>query len=279
MKRISEFYNNLKHYSKRILLGFLCSLIVFNASLALADVVKGFEGRTYSNNGFTMQYRLFKPLNYDPAQKYAMVIFLHGLDDSGSDNRAQISGIGTDVWIKPENQAKYPCFVLAPQNPKKNSWYCGRNGATLKDIDTTVPTGSAVAVLNIINLLENEFSNIDATRLYLTGLSMGGNGTWEMYLRHPEIFAAALPCSGVGDQSKASRILNKPLWAFHGSADPIVPVNGSRLMIDALRALGGNPKYTEYPGVEHNSWDHAYMEPDLLPWTFAQKLGQTPSAP
>jgi predicted peptidase len=118
--------------------------------------------------------------------------------------------------------------------------------------------------------LKKEF-NLDESRLYLTGLSMGGYGTWDLLARHPKMFAAAVPVCGGADEATAPVIKDIPIWFFHGGALPVVPTYRSRNMIKALKAAGGEPKYTEYPGVGHNSWDRAYSEPELPKWLFAQK--------
>jgi predicted esterase len=123
--------------------------------------------------------------------------------------------------------------------------------------------------LEVLEQLRKEF-NLDDKRLYVTGLSMGGYGTWDVIQRHPALFAAAAPVCGGADESSAARIKDIPIWCFHGGADNVVPPERSRNMIAALKAAGGEPKYTEYPGVGHNSWDRAYSEPELAPWLFAQ---------
>jgi poly(3-hydroxybutyrate) depolymerase len=124
--------------------------------------------------------------------------------------------------------------------------------------------------LEVLGQLRKEFS-LDERRLYITGLSMGGYGTWDAIERHPALFAAAVPVCGGGDEALAARIKDIPIWCFHGGADNVVPVGRSRNMIEAIKAAGGKPKYTEYPGVGHNSWDKAYSEPELAGWLFAQR--------
>jgi predicted peptidase len=108
-------------------------------------------------------------------------------------------------------------------------------------------------------------------RVYVTGISMGGFASWEALIRYPQKFAAAIPVCGGGDVSRADRIRDIPVWAFHGANDPTVPVECSRSMIAMIEKAGGHPRYTEYPGVGHNSWDRAYAEPELLSWLFSQK--------
>ena len=122
--------------------------------------------------------------------------------------------------------------------------------------------------LEALAQVQKEFT-IDDKRLYITGLSMGGYGTWDVIWRHPTMFAAAVPVCGGGDESKATIVKDIPIWCFHGGADNVVPKERSIHMIEAIKAAGGNPKYTEYPGVGHNSWDRAYAEPELPKWLFA----------
>lgn len=120
-------------------------------------------------------------------------------------------------------------------------------------------------------LLKPEFPQIDPDRLYITGLSMGGFGTWDAIQRKPDLFAAAVPICGGGDVSKASHITKIPIWVFHGAEDNLVNPKWSRDMVEAIKRAGGNPKYTEYPGVGHHSWVPAYSDPELFEWLFSQK--------
>ena len=112
---------------------------------------------------------------------------------------------------------------------------------------------------------------IDPTRIYVTGLSMGGMGTWSLAMAMPDKWAAIAPICGRGDTKTADKIKDLPTWAFHGDADPAVNVSGSRDMIAAIKKAGGQPKYTEYPGVGHNSWDQAYATDELYTWLLEQK--------
>jgi predicted peptidase len=125
--------------------------------------------------------------------------------------------------------------------------------------------------MDVLEQLRKELP-VDDKRMYVTGLSMGGYGTWDLIARKPNQFAAAVPVCGGADESTAPALKQIPIWCFHGGADPTVKPERSRNMIAALKAAGGNPKYTEYPGVGHNSWDKAYSEPELPKWLFAQHL-------
>jgi lysophospholipase L1-like esterase/dienelactone hydrolase len=128
--------------------------------------------------------------------------------------------------------------------------------------------------LEALNAVQKEFS-VDAQRLYLTGLSMGGFATWDCITRHPDRFAAAAPICGGGDESRVTTAVAKvPVWAFHSFDDNAVKVKFTRIMIDAMRAAGGSPKYFEYIGAGHASWNNAFAEPEFLPWMFAQRLGR-----
>ena len=121
----------------------------------------------------------------------------------------------------------------------------------------------------MVDAMQKEFS-IDADRIYVTGLSMGGFGTWDVIQRHPERFAAAVPICGGGDPAHAEQIAQVPIWAYHGDNDAVVKVERSRDMIAAIKDSGGTPRYTELPGVGHDSWTAAYTSPDLYAWMFAQ---------
>ncbi|MBI1807344.1 MAG: dienelactone hydrolase family protein [Ignavibacteria bacterium] len=210
-----------------------------------------------SVSGQPMPYRLFIPRSYDQRQRYPLVLWLHGARGRGKDNISNISGgnsPGTHVWIRTENQAKHPCFVVAPQCPDGEFWdddRLDRVVALLKELQTLHP--------------------IDSLRFYVAGQSMGGIGTWRMIARYPDVFAAALPLCGEGDTSTAKRIAAIPIWAFHGDSDEIAPVEQTRRMVAALRRAGGTPTYTKYHDAHHDIWLKVFDEPTLLPWVFAQR--------
>jgi len=244
------------------------------------DPYGGMEGRLFdAGGGFTLPYRLVRPPGYTATTttKYPLVVFLHGSGESGTDNRLQISkNIGTttpgSVFTTAANQAKFPTFFIAPQSP-----YITVNGVKTPE-GWTSGSDAQKGMLKLIPALEAELS-IDPNRLYVTGLSLGGNGTWIVITENPTLFAAAIPMSGGGDPTMAAKIVKIPIWDFHGTLDPSIPVASSRDMISALRALGGSPRYTEYPNGMHDIWFMAYTTPELLPWMNAQRLGvQDPTA-
>lgn len=242
-------------------------LLLLLSSVSLAadqSAVDGFAAMIYQDaNSRQMPYRLFVPQGYHKERKYALVVWLHGGAGRGDDNLRQISGgntAGTRIWTTAETQAKYPSLVLAPQCPAGSNWV----GPGYR------PTEELRMVVSLIQRVEKEYS-IDRNRIYVAGQSMGGYGTWVLLAEYPDLFAAGLPVCGGGDPSKAHLIAHTPVWAFHGDDDEMVDVAGSRAMVEAVRKAGGQVRYSEYPGVGHNSWVNAFAEPELPSWVFAQR--------
>jgi predicted peptidase len=246
----------------------LALILAMPATLSAADHRDRFEARTFGDRGFALPYRLLKPKDYDLNAKYPLVVFLHGAGERGNDNFKQLVH-GMNDFASDENMAKYPAFVIAPQCPDDRKWV---------EVDWRLeahtqpesPSVSLEATLRLVDALQQEFA-IDSSRIYLTGLSMGGYGTWDLLARQPELFAAAAPICGGGDPAVAAKFKDVPLWVFHGDKDDAVKPKRSREMIDALKAAGGAPKYTEYPGVGHDSWTQTYADPVLYEWLFAQR--------
>jgi lysophospholipase L1-like esterase/dienelactone hydrolase len=240
--------------------------------LPLAVWADDYEARTFDGaDGTKLGYRLLSPKNYDKAQKYPLVVFLHGAGERGDDNAAQLRH-GAPLFAKPEVRDKYPCFVFAPQCPNEQTWSAVK-GWTDPVSYSEEPKPATKLALGAIDSLMKEFS-IDPDRVYVTGLSMGGFGTWDLISREPNRWAAAAPICGGGDPARIGVAKGIALWAFHGMKDPTVPVVRSQEMVAALKAAGGQPLYSEYPYVSHDSWSTAYGEPMLLPWMFAQRRGQ-----
>ncbi len=229
-----------------------------------------FEKRTFTGaDGKTLPYRLLKPAHYDAATKYPLVIFLHGAGERGTDNERQLQHCVRD-FAKPAIREQHPCFVVAPQCDNAYRW-CEVDWGDPKPHQTpkepSVPMGLLIALLPT---LDKEFS-IDPSRLYVTGLSMGGFGTWDLVTRFPQRFAAAAPICGGADNSAAPALAALPIWVFHGAVDNVVHPERSRTMVAALKAAGSTQvKYTEYPGVGHGCWGNAFAEPDYFTWLFAQ---------
>lgn len=230
---------------------------------------KLYETRVYKDAADkTQPYRLLRPANYDPAKKYPLVLLLHGAGERGTDNAAQLFH-GAAVFAQDDTRARHPAFVMVPQCPPGDKW-AALDWNEVEHTQGAKPTEPTRLTLEALAGLQKEFS-IDASRIYITGLSMGGYGTWDTVARYPKLFAAAMPICGGGDAKTAVTFVGLPLWAFHGGADTTVPVANSQKMIEALKAAGGQPKYTEYPGVGHNSWTQTFNNPEVIDWLFAQK--------
>jgi|SRR3954468_768771 predicted peptidase len=230
---------------------------------------KKFEARTLKRD-WTMPYRLFRP---QATGKMPLVLYLHGSGGQGDDNFKQLglgNIFGTRVWLLPENQRKFPCYVVVPQSNR--GWVRYDPAKLDKEVYEMVPglgQGTGMA-LEVVEALVREFS-IDERRIYVTGQSMGGAGTWNIITNRPKFFAAAAICCGSRSTEDGTGSIETPVWNFHGEADQTVPVSLSRERIAARRKAGGSAFYTEYSGVDHNVWEWAFTEPELVKWLFSQR--------
>ena len=252
----------------------------------IRPVVDSFKKMTFHDpaTGVTMGYRLFVPEGYDSTRSYPLVLFLHGAGESGSDNEHQLTANqGATIWAKPREQARHPCFVLAPQNPKDPEATSpedfGRRGwTTLLRRGFADPFKSEPALETAFRVLQQVMADyrIDRKRVYATGLSMGCFGVFAMNVDHPDAFAAVVGICGGLDPAKAAALADKPVWVFHAAQDPIVDVRFSRETVKALREAGGKPRYTEYgrevyfAPAAHWSWVPAYASSEMKDWLFAQ---------
>lgn len=247
------------------------------------EVLEAFVAHEFDDDGFTLPYRLMSPKEVDPVEKRPLVVFLHGFGERGDENQRQLIH-GGPAFAAPEFRDRHRAFVLAPQCPAGNKPdSVGKEGdepivwslrlwptkETLAESIDDAPTAPLHALRALVDHLI-ETQPIDPSRLYVTGLSMGGYGTWELAAREPDFWAAAAPICGGGNPAWGERLKSLPLWCFHGDADGAVPVVRSREMISAVGAAGGRPIYTEYPGVDHDSWTQTYNSRYLWDWLFAQ---------
>jgi predicted peptidase len=229
-----------------------------------------FEARTHKGD-WVMPYRLFRPAT---TRRVPLVIYLHGSGGLGDDNLKQLTlgnRFGTRVWLLPENQRRFPCYVVAPQTDRGWIRYDFSQQPALElpgfgDADRLA--------LEIVDALCREFA-IDEHRIYIAGNSMGGAGVWNMLANRPHFFAAAVITSGGVSPDDGTGSVETPLWTFHGAADEVVPVSSARDRIMARRKAGGHPLYTEYPGADHDSTTRlAFTEPALVKWVFSQRRGK-----
>jgi predicted peptidase len=181
------------------------------------------------------------------------MVFLHGSGERGNDNQKQLKHVPTKL-APADVFTKNPMIVVAPQCPSDSFW----SGPALE------------SVIKLVKELEKELP-VDSDRIYLTGLSMGGYGTWSALAMEPKLFAAAVPICGGGDPGAARKFSKVPIWAFHSDGDPTVNVEQSRTMIAALKKAGAEPKYTEYQNKQHDSWTQTYKNPEMWDWLLKQK--------
>ncbi len=205
-----------------------------------------------------LDYLLFLPQDYgkEADKKWPLILFLHGSGERGSDiEKVKVHGMPKVV----EEKKDFPFIVVSPQCPAGNWWKTFELEALLDDVAAKY--------------------HVDADRVYLTGLSMGGFGTWELVSAAPSRFAAIAPMCGGGNTIMAKRIKDVPVWVFHGDADKAVPVQRSDEMVEALKKVGADVKYTRYEGVGHDCWTQSYANPELYEWFLSHKRSDRPATP
>ncbi len=227
-----------------------------------------FERRSYTSNGYTMNYRLYVPKNYDCGEMYPLLVYLHGADARGGDNETHLSSALQSMFDDVASPV-YNSIVLAPQCPACSQWVLSPFTSSYS-VDATAESRELEAVCEIMDELAG-FYNVDADRVYVTGLSMGGFGTWDLLSRHGARFAAGMPLCGGGDPAYAKLLKRLPIRTFHGSADECVPVSLTRAMYAAIRREGGELiSYTELDGAGHVIWNEIYSDRDNIDWLFSQ---------
>jgi predicted peptidase len=222
---------------------------------ARTPAIKG-EGllfRTHWHDGKAYPWAVYVPRGYEQMGPLPVVLFLHGSGESGADGvRMAAVGLGPALLRNPE---RWPAIVIFPQKPENR----------------TLWPAYETPVMEMLQIVLGEFQ-ADRSRVYLTGLSQGGHGTFAFGAKHADVFAALAPVCGFGEPAEvAGAIKDLPIWAFHGLKDNVVPPEKTRAIIEAVKAAGGSPKLTEFPDANHNSWDAAYSDPELPKWLFAQR--------
>jgi predicted peptidase len=193
-------------------------------------------------------YLLFTPASYAKQGKWPLIVFLHGSGERGDDLKlVKKHGPPKIVEEKPD----FEFIVVSPQVPADSRWDAEKVGQIIDQVSKSL--------------------KVDADRIYLTGLSMGGSGTWKTAAEYPNRFAAIVPICGRGDPDTAETIKSIPCWVFHGAKDEAVPLARSEEMVAAIKKAGGQPKFTVYPDAEHDSWTESYNNPELYKWLLAQQ--------
>ena len=238
---------------------YLCNLNSQNIEL--------YKKETFIFENDTLNYRILKPLNYDPNKQYPVHLFLHGSGERGKDNSSQLTH-GGSLFLKKENREKYNSWVIFPQCSKNDRWPSISSDLWDQVFENKIkkPNKSLGLVIRLMDEFIEE-KDVDNQRIYLSGLSMGGMGAFEILYRRPDMFAAATPICSNGITQLAKLFANKvPVWIFHGSDDKVVSPKYSLEMARAIIESGGSPKMTLYADVDHNSRDNAFAEKDFLKW-------------
>jgi len=252
----------------------LLALLLMTTSITAHAEASHFVERDVTVAGHHYRYQVFLPSGWTAKQTWPVVLFLHGSGERGNDNQKQLSQ-GLPPWLR-DHGSDFPAVVVIPQAPDDTSWTGDSERMAMQALRESV----------------REFHG-DIHRLYLTGLSLGGYGSWQIAIHHPGIFAAAaIICGGIvppSDEASlvlveglpakrdpygwaADRVGRLPVWIFHVSADNVVPPEGSRRMYAALKERHADVRFTEFPGVNHGSWVPAYALPELWPWMFSHRL-------
>jgi predicted peptidase len=241
-----------------------------------AQDFSAYRKEIFSVDGTELPYRLLSPAG-DTNKKYPLIIFLHGAFEKGNDNEAQLN-IGGRFFMRDSIRKNYPAYIVFPQCPADDSWAYFENQIDFttgyaKDWNFPFRKEPNLTSATLKKMLDQLLASgkIDNKRIYIAGISQGGMGVLDMIARWPEIFAAAISICGAGEPATAKLFAGKvPLWLLHGEQDKVVPPDFSRQYYKRLKKAGSTVRYSEYAGVEHNSWVKAFAEPELLSWLFAQ---------
>ncbi|TKC04426.1 carboxylesterase family protein [Pedobacter frigoris] len=248
-------------------------VLLFGLNSKAQDLSKYDKG-SFIKGKDSISYRILFPENFNPKQKYPILFFLHGRGESGKDNQKQLTH-GAKQFLEDKFRKKHPAIIVFPQCGSDSYWA----NVNINTVNSKrefnfakggKPTKAMHALLGMVeDFLKKPF--IDKKQVYVGGLSMGGMGTYEMLRRKPRTFAAAFAICGGDNVANVQKYKKVPLWIFHGEKDDVVPSVNSLIVANQLKVLGYEPKLTLYPEANHNSWDPAFAEPQLLPWLFSNQ--------
>ncbi|MCX7874812.1 MAG: prolyl oligopeptidase family serine peptidase [Melioribacteraceae bacterium] len=244
-----EFNNSIKKFFVIIILFGLidCSSETLIKNSETKQLAKTFIGKY--EKLVKLNYLLYLPKDYEQKEKHPLMLFLHGAGERG-DNLELVKTHGPAKLV--EQGKEFPFVIVSPQCPKDKRWE---------------PT-------DLIALIDYIITNykIDENRIYVTGLSMGGNGTWKLAAEIPNRLAAIIPICGWGDPFSAMMMGKLPVWVFHGAKDVVVPLSSSEVMVESIKRSGGNVKFTVYPDANHDSWTETYNNQEIYDWLLNQSL-------
>ncbi|SDK75196.1 Alpha/beta hydrolase family protein [Pedobacter sp. ok626] len=257
----------------KLQLTFSIILLSYGLNSKAQDLTK-YERVTFIKGKDSISYRVLFPENFDRTKKYPILFFLHGSGERGNDNQSQLTH-GGGLFLKEEVRKQFPAIIVFPQCSSDSFW---SNVEFKQDAtgnreflfqEAGQPSKAMQALLAMIdNFAKKPY--VDKHQVYAAGLSMGGMGTYELLRRKPKLFAAAFTICGGDNVANVQKYKNTPMWIFHGEKDDVVPVLYSTSIADQLKVLGSPVKLTLYPNANHNSWDSAFAEPELLPWLFSK---------
>lgn len=260
---------------KKIFFSFLL-LAYITALPSSAQTLDTYVAKERISGGDTLRYRILYPIDFNPNEKYPLILVLHGSGERGSDNEAQLTH-GARLFLKEDVRKDFPAIVVFPQCAAGSFWSSVKFGADaannrIFNFQTSGgPTKALEMVIELVKDLRAE-KYVDSRRIYAGGLSMGGMGTFELLRHRPRYFAAAFPICGGDNVANVRKYRKTPLWIFHGAKDPVVPPQLSQAIADELQKRKAKEvKFTLYPDANHNSWDPAFAEPQLLPWLFSHR--------
>ncbi len=256
------------NFFKNLVRSFFCLAFCLSVNKSFAQTER-FNARQYiSASGDTLRYRMLDPDN-DPLRSTPLIIFLHGAGERGFNNEAQLKW-GVMNFATDEMMALHPAVVIAPQCPYNQAWSnVERVGNTTETHLKPEPSKPMQLLRELIDQLIKT-QHIDTSRIYITGLSLGGFGTFDAVERYPNLFAAAIPVCGGGDVSKIATAAHIPMWICAGADDPTVNPDYSVEMLVALRKAGAHPGFSLYPETGHLSWLSAYTDKHVIEWLFRQ---------
>ncbi len=233
------------------------------------DVKVLFDYGLYHDGSVRIPYRIYVPYNYDSSKDYPVLTLLHGAGERGTNGTHQLTQGFPKLFDDTANVA-FSSIVIAPHCPTEYRWvefYWGDANYSCEAVPESEPLKAVVKVLNNV---KNNYS-VDEDRFYVSGMSMGGFGTWDLLARHSDMFAAAVPICGGGDPSKANILKEIPIRTFHGTADNIVPLRATTNTYNAIIEAGGTKiTYTALGGMDHFIWDHVYQQDWVFDWLFQQ---------
>ncbi|MCX2679297.1 prolyl oligopeptidase family serine peptidase [Galbibacter sp. EGI 63066] len=252
-------------------------MVLMSGTLMAQDQL--YQEKEFVVNKDTLKYRIMYPKGFSEDKQYPLVLFLHGAGERGSDNASQLIH-GSSLFASEENRKNFPSVVIFPQCPKESYWANVTVDRNIHPYEIKFPAQIPPSKpLSLVMQLMDQFveeSYVKKEQLYVGGLSMGGMGTFELLYRKPEMFAAAFAICGGGNTETVKKYAGKTaLWVFHGAKDDIVDPQLSINMVSAYLKAGGTPNFTLYEEANHNSWDAALAEPELLPWLFSKTKPST----